>query len=97
MGLPSQRWSAVWSPLGTVRVRPLGPPVPLGSVPLGRLRASIRAALVAQAKEARYPTWIAAQEWRSLADAVCWRDQLPSLGTVDLTEYLPFLALTGQP
>jgi hypothetical protein len=97
MGLPLQRWSAVWSPLGTVRVRPLGPPVPLGSVPLDRLRVSIRAALVAQAKEARYPTWIAAQQSRSLGDAVCWRDQLPSLGTVDLTEYLPFLALTGQP
>jgi hypothetical protein len=95
MGIPSQRWSAVWSPLGTVRVRPLGPPVPLGSVPLGRLRASIRAALVAQAKDARYPTWIAAQQSRSFAAAVCWRDELPAPGTVELSDYLPFLSLSS--
>jgi hypothetical protein len=97
MALPARRWSALWSPLGTTRVRPLGPPVRLGSVPLGRLRASIRAALIAQAKDARYETWIAAQQAGSLRDAVCWRDQLPTLGTADLTEYLPFLALTGAP
>jgi hypothetical protein len=97
MALPTRRWSALWSPLGTTRVRPLGPPVRLDSVPLVRLRASIRAALVAQAKDARYETWIAGQQVRSFRNAVCWRDQLPSPGTADLTEYLPFLALTGAP
>ena len=97
MALPTRRWSALWSPLGTTRVRPLGPPVRLRSVPLVRLRASIRAALIAQAKDARYETWIAGQQGRSFRNAVCWRDQLPSLGTADLTEYLPFLALTGAP
>jgi hypothetical protein len=97
MALPSRRWSALWSPLGTTRVRPLGPPVRLASVPLGRLRASIRAALIAQAKDARYETWIAAQQGRSLRNAVCWRDELPTLGTADLTEYLPFLVLTDVP
>jgi hypothetical protein len=95
MVVPTQRWSDVWSPLGTVRVRPLAAPVPLGSVPLGRSRASIRAALAAQARDARYPSWIAAQETRELAEAVCWRDQLPAPGEIDLTEYLPFLSLTG--
>ena len=95
MGLPALRWTAVWSPTGTVRVRPLGPPLPLGSVSLARARPSIRAALVAQAREANYPTWIAARQTRSFSEVVCWRDQLPQPGVADLTEYLPFLALTS--
>jgi hypothetical protein len=93
MRLRSGRWSEVWSATGPVRVRPLGSPVPLGSVPLARVRPSIRAALIAQARDARYPTWIAAQQARSFGRAVCWRDELPAVGVVDLTEYVPFLSL----
>ena len=95
MELPSLRWTPVWSPTGTVRVRPLGPPVALGSVALARARPSIRAALVSQAREAKYPIWISGQQNHSFRDVVCWRDQLPTPGIVDLTEYLPFLSLTG--
>ena len=29
-----------------------------------------------------------------MPQALCWRDQFPELGEVDLTNYLPFLALT---
>jgi hypothetical protein len=94
MRLPSGRWSEVWSASGPVRVRALGSPVPLGTVPLARVRPSIRAALIAQARDARYPTWIAAQQARSFARAVCWRDELPAVGVADLTEYLPFLSLS---
>lgn len=93
MRLPSGRWTAVFSALGPVKVRPLGPPLPLSSVSLSRVRPSIGAALIAQMRDARYPTWIAAQQSRSFRNAVCWRDQLPETGIVDLTEYLPFLAL----
>jgi hypothetical protein len=94
MALPSLRWTSLWSPDGIVRVRPLGPPLPLGSVPAPRARPSIRAALVAQARDAQYPIWITTQQSRSFDEAVCWRDELPALGAVDLTEYLPFLALS---
>jgi len=94
MTLRSGSWSDVWSPNGTVRVRPLGAPVPLGSVPLSGVRPSIRAALIAQARDERYPAWIAARMTRSLPAAVCWRDELPVAGTADLTDYLPFLSLT---
>lgn len=94
MALRAGRWSQVWSPYGTVRVRPLGVPVPLGSVPLQRVRPSIRAALIAQARDARYPAWIGAQMARSLSSAVCWRDELPQAGVADLTDYLPFLSLS---
>jgi hypothetical protein len=95
MELPSLRWTPVWSPTGTVKVRPLGPPVALGSVALSRARPSIRAALISQARETKYPGWISGQQNRSFHDVVCWRDQLPVAGIVDLTEYLPFLALSS--
>jgi hypothetical protein len=93
MSLASGRWSAVWSPLGTVQVRPLGPPLSLGSVPLGNVVSAIRAALVAQAREERFPSWLTAAQRAALPQATCWRDQMPQLGEVDLTNYLPFLAL----
>jgi hypothetical protein len=95
MGLPSNRWTSVWSPTGTVRVRPLGPPVHLGTVSLSRARPSIRAAIVAQEREAKYPTWIAAKQSSSFRNVVCWRDELPAPGIADLTDYLPFLAFTS--
>jgi hypothetical protein len=95
MTLSSGRWTALWSPLGTVRVRALGPPLPLGSVPLGNVRRSIRAALIAQAREAYFPTWLTSAQKAAFRDAICWRDQFPELGEVDLTNYLPFLSLTS--
>ena len=94
MNLSSGRWSALWSPLGTVQVRPLGPPQPLGSLPLGNVRASIRTALVEQAREEHFPAWLTAAQKAAFPEAICWRDQFPELGEVDLTNYLPFLALT---
>jgi hypothetical protein len=94
MNLSSGRWSALWSPLGTVQVRPLGPPQPLGSLPLGNVRASIRTALVEQAREEHFPAWLTAAQKAAFPEAICWRDQFPELGEVDLTNYLSFLALT---
>jgi len=94
MNLSSGRWSALWSPLGTVRVRPLGPPLPLGSLPLGNVRTAIRAALMEQAREEHFPVWLTAAQKAAFPEAICWRDQFPELGEVDLTNYLPFLALT---
>jgi hypothetical protein len=95
MALPTRRWTSVWSPTGFVKVRALAAPTRLGAVPLSRSWPSIRAALTAQARDARYPAWIARQQTRSFNDATCWRDQLPAPGTVELTEYLPFLELTA--
>jgi hypothetical protein len=94
MALASGRWASVWSPLGNVQVRPLGPPKTLSSVPLGSVRASIRSALIAQAREAHFPLWLTAAQKSAFPQALCWRDQFPELGEVDLTNYLPFLALT---
>ena len=94
MSIASGRWAAVWSPLGTVRVRPLGPPKTLSSLPLGSVRTSIRSALIDQAREQRFPIWLAAAQKAAFPEAICWRDQFPEIGEVHLTNYLPFLALT---
>jgi len=93
MGLPTKRWSSVWSPLGAVRVRPLAPPEPLGGVPLASARPSIRAALIDQAREARFPQWVLGEERAAFPEGTCWRDRFPQTGEVDLTGYLPFLSL----
>ena len=95
MTLTSGRWSAVWSPLGTVQVRPLGPPLPLGTLSIGNAREAIRAALMAQEREDRYPSWLASAQQAAFPEAICWRDQFPATGEVDLTNYLPFLALSS--
>ena len=96
MGIPTKRWSFVWSPLGAVRVRPLAAPEPLGGIPLPSARRSIRAALLAQARQARFPEWLAAEQRRATPAGTCWRDQFPQLGEVDLTQYLPFLQLGSR-
>jgi hypothetical protein len=94
MRLASGRWASVWSPLGPVQVRPLGPPKTLSSVPLGSVRGSIRSALIEQAREEHFPVWLTAAQKAAFPEATCWRDQFPELGEVDLTNYLPFVALT---
>jgi hypothetical protein len=76
-------------------VRPIGPPLPLSALPLGTVREAIRAALVAQAREDRDPTWLASAQQAAFPESICWRDQMPEKGEVDLTNYLPFLALTS--
>jgi hypothetical protein len=93
MGLPTRRWSSVWSPLGAVRVRPLAPPEPLGGVPFTSARPAISAALMAQQRQSRFPDWLNAEERAAFPEGTCWRDQFPQLGEVDLTGYLSFLEL----
>jgi hypothetical protein len=95
MSLASGRWASVWSPLGRVKVRPLGPPKSLASLPLGSVRSSIRSALIDQARQEHFPVWLAAAQKAAFPQAICWRDQFPEIGEVDLTNYLPFLALTS--
>jgi hypothetical protein len=66
----------------------------LSSLPLGSVRGSIRSALIEQAREEHFPVWLTAAQKAAFPEAICWRDQFPELGEVDLTNYLPFLALT---
>ena len=56
MTLSSGRWSSLWSPLGTIQVRPLGPPLPLGTLPLGNVREAIRAGVAITASTDAHST-----------------------------------------
>jgi hypothetical protein len=95
MNVATGRWSTVWSPLGAVQVRPLSAPQPLAGLPLGSVRTGIWSALMAQAREDRFSDWLMSAQRAALSEAICWRDQMPELSEVDLTNYLSFLALTG--
>jgi len=74
-------------------VRPLGDAVPLGSLPLAEARPAIAAALRTFAQRDAYERW-SEQRQRALLDrTICARDDLPQPATIDLSTYLPFLAL----
>jgi hypothetical protein len=87
------RWTTVQTPAGEWKVRALGPVVPLASFSLANARPAIRGALQQSARTNAYQSWTAAKQRFALKQTVCRRDSLPAAGAVDLTSYLPFLAL----
>jgi hypothetical protein len=91
--LVTHRWATIRTALGSYRVRALGPTAMLASFSLSEARASIRAALSASAQDAAYERWSVKQQAGALAQTVCRHDDLPAVDAVDLTAYLPFLAL----
>jgi hypothetical protein len=71
---------------------------PLGSIPLSTARPAIRSALIALARDDKFDTWLGGREVSLLNRTICAHDQLPQVGSIDLTSYLPFLALdAGDP
>ena len=75
-----------------VKVTVLGEVSPLGSFPFAQAAASIRAAFVAQQKDAAFALWSRRHQNQSLSRLTCQHDQPPQPATVDLTEWLPFLS-----
>jgi len=67
----------------------------LGSVPLAQARPAIGAALAAFARRSSFETWTLSRQRAQLDRALCRRDDMPEVGTVRLSAYLPFLSLTG--
>jgi hypothetical protein len=78
---------------GTFKVKPLGPTVALAELPLAKARKPIATALVSLARDTAYQNWLLNREETAQAGTLCWRDQLPAIEVVPLTDYLPFLAL----
>jgi hypothetical protein len=87
------RWSTVFNASGRWKVNPLGPVAPLAGFSLAQARPSIGAALRQSSRTSAYQSWTAARQRSALKQTACRRDSLPSPGAVDLTSYLPFLAL----
>jgi hypothetical protein len=78
---------------GSYSVQPLDQSLPLSAVPLDVARPAIRAALVAFASADAVEAWTEARQTQVLNQAICRGDHLPQVGEVDLSSYLPFLAL----
>jgi hypothetical protein len=80
---------------GSYTVKPTGDALPLGALPLAQARPAIAAALKSFARSQAFETWTVARQSGSLLAATCLQDELPQPGAVDLSTFLPFLALTG--
>jgi len=78
---------------GVFKVKPLGPTVDLAELPLAKARKPIVTALVSLARDTAYQNWLLAREKAAQVGALCWRDQLPAIAVIPLTDYLPYLAL----
>jgi hypothetical protein len=78
---------------GVFKVRALGPTVTLAELPLEKARKPIVTALVSLARDSAYQNWLLDRETAAQAQTLCWRDQLPAIEVVPLTDYLPYLAL----
>jgi hypothetical protein len=78
---------------GVFKVTALGPTVDLAELPLAKARKPIVTALVSLARDTAYQNWLLAREKSAQAATLCWRDQLPAVEVVPLTDYLPYLAL----
>lgn len=80
---------------GTFHVRALSPTAPLGAFSLSSASPSIRAALGRIAQDQAFDNWLMHRETSALSATTCRRDWLPSVGTLELTSELPFLALAN--
>jgi hypothetical protein len=78
-----------------MRVRALGPTAPLGAFSIRTATASIRAALIRIAQDQVFDNWLMSRESSALSVTTCRRDWLPSIGTLELSNELPFLALAS--
>jgi hypothetical protein len=78
---------------GVVRVRALEDAVPLAAVPFATARPALARVLREAGQENAYRTWTVRTQNNALDQIRCIRDRLPAVGAVELTTFLPFLAL----
>lgn len=92
--LPTGIPTRVWTSTGFVTVTPLEEPEPLGGLPYALARAPLRTALRWFARGDAFDRWTSARQTTALENTVCVRDDLPEIGAVDLSPFLPVLALS---
>ena len=95
-GVPvRKKWSRIRTPDGVMKVRSEDGTFPLGTYPLSVARPAVAAALREIQRRQIFERWFN----RPLNDGIdrvrCSNDELPAVANVDLTSYLPFLALTS--
>src|SRR5262249_55979643 len=80
---------------GTVAVKALEPALPLAAVPQAAARPAVVAALTSLAKDDAYQTWLQRRATKPLSATICLGHDVPAATPLELTTYLPFLALAG--
>lgn len=88
-GLPAR----IWTSSGPVTATPLADPEALGGLPFALVRAPLRTALRWFSQGDAFDRWTAARQAAALQRTVCVRDDLPEVGAVELSPFLPLLAL----
>jgi len=78
---------------GVFKVKALGPTVDLAELPFAKAKKPIVTALISMARDTAYQNWLLDREKSAQNATLCWRDQLPAVEVVPLTDYLPYLAL----
>jgi hypothetical protein len=91
--LKNGRQATLRTMTGVFKVKALGPTVDLAELPLAKARKPIVTALVSLARDTAYQNWLLARQKAAQSQTLCWRDQLPAVAVVPLTDYLPYLAL----
>jgi hypothetical protein len=90
-----KKWTRLRTADGVIKLRTEDDAYPLGTFPLSVARPTIVAALKEIQRRQIFERWFT----RPLADGLdrvrCANDELPAVAVVDLTTYLPFLALTA--
>ena len=94
-GIRAGRTVEIETGTGTYKVRALGPAGPLGTFPLDQARSAIGATLMKSARDQRFDRWLMNKQISAHSYTTCRADRLPAVGTLELTDSLPFLALPG--
>ena len=90
---PLGRRTSIVGPNGVIWVTPLEQALPLGALPFSMAGPAIRATLTNYARAAAFDAWTLKVQASALNRITCLRDDLPSVSSVDLSSYLPFLGV----
>jgi hypothetical protein len=89
-GLPRTMWTSG----GPVTVTPLAEPDSLGALPFTLARDPVRIALRWYSQATAFDSWTTTGQAAALKETVCARDDLPEVGAIDPSVFLPFLSLS---
>jgi hypothetical protein len=91
--LPTAETSTLETERGSYTVTALTDPLPIGALPFIVARRAISAALQSFARDAAFDAWKMARENGALSRILCVRDALPTVASVELASFVPFLQL----
>ena len=95
-GIPvGRKWVKIKTPDGVLKIRSEDDAFPLGTFPLSVARPTVAAALKEIQRRQIFERWFTRPLNDGLDRIQCANDELPPVAVVDLTTYLPFLALTA--